>query len=56
MHSTESAMRAIVIVVVALVVAFGLGYIADIYWHGGSYTRMIVHTIGQVIAVLVNNW
>ncbi len=48
-------MRAIVIVI-ALVVALGFAYIVDIYWYGGSYTRMVIHSLGLVIAVLVNNW
>ncbi len=39
-------MRAIVIVI-ALVVALGFAYIADIYWYGGSYTRMVIHSLDR---------
>lgn len=48
-------MRAIVIVV-ALVVVLGIAYMADSYCCGGSYSHMVLHSLGQVIAVLVNNW
>jgi hypothetical protein len=48
-------MRAVVFVI-ALIVAFGFAYIVDIHWYGGAYTRMVVHSLGLVIAVLVNNW
>jgi hypothetical protein len=48
-------MRAVVIVI-ALIVAVGFAYIADIYWCGSAYTRAVVHSLGLVIAVLVNNW
>ncbi len=41
------------IIVIALIVVFGC---ADIYWNNGAYSRMVVHSIGQGIAVLVNNW
>ncbi|MFY9894950.1 MAG: hypothetical protein WAK63_12560 [Xanthobacteraceae bacterium] len=46
-------MRAIV-AVVALIVA--LAFIADIYWYGGSYSRMVFHSLGVVFTVLVDNW
>jgi len=48
-------MRAIVIVV-ALVVALGFAYIADLYWYGGSYTRLVFHSLHAGFMVLVNNW
>ncbi len=48
-------MRATVILI-ALVVVFGSAYIADIYWYHGANSRIVVHSIGLVIAVLVNNW
>ncbi len=48
-------MRATVIVI-ALVVIFGFAYIADNYWYHGANSRIVVHSIGRVIAVLVNNW
>jgi hypothetical protein len=48
-------MRAIVIVV-ALVVALGFAYIADLYRYGGSYTRLVFHSLGAGFIVLVNNW
>jgi len=48
-------MRAIVIVI-ALVVVLGMAYMADSYCCGGSYTRMVVHSLGTAITVLVNNW
>jgi hypothetical protein len=48
-------MRAIVIVI-ALVIASGTAYFADVYWYGGSYSRMVVHSVALVISVLINNW
>ncbi len=46
-------MRAIGIII-ALVVA--LAFVADIYWYGGSYTRLVFHSLGAGFMVLVNNW
>jgi len=46
-------MRAIGIII-ALVVA--LAFVADIYWYGGSYTRLVFHSLGEGFMVLVNNW
>ncbi len=43
-------------IVIALVVAFGFACIADLYWNGGSYTRMVIHSLGLVVTALVNNW
>ncbi len=48
-------MRAIVIVIV-LVVALVFYYIADLYWYGGSYTRLVFHSLRAGFMVLVNNW
>ena len=48
-------MRATMIVI-ALVIVCGSAYIADIYWCHGANSRIVVHSIGRVIAVLVNNW
>ena len=48
-------MRAIVIVI-ALIVVLGIAYMADSYCCGGSYTRMVLHSLGTAITVLVNNW
>ncbi len=48
-------MRAILIVI-ALVVVLGIAYMADSYCCGGSYTRMVLHSLAVVFAVLVNNW
>jgi len=48
-------MRAVV-VVVALVVALGAAGIADSYWHDGSYSRMVVHSLRVGFYFLVNNW
>jgi len=41
----------LVVLVVALVLA-----IADIYWYGGSYGRMVVHSLRVGFYFLVNNW
>jgi len=46
-------MRAIVMV---FVVALGFVYIADLYWYGGSYTRLVFHSLGAGFMALVNNW
>ncbi len=48
-------MRAIV-VVVALVVVLGAAGIADNYWYGGSYGRVVVHSLRVGFYFLVNNW
>ena len=46
-------MRASLIV---FVVALGFAYIADLYWYGGLYTRLVFHSLGAGFMVLVNNW
>jgi len=46
-------MRAIV-TVIAVIVA--LAFVADIYWYGGSHTRLVLHSLGAGFMVLVNNW
>ena len=46
-------MRAIV-TVIALIVA--LAFVADVYWYGGSYTRLVFHSLAAGFMVLVNNW
>jgi hypothetical protein len=46
-------MRAIGIII-ALIVA--LAFVADIYWYGGSYTRLVFHSLGAGFMILVNNW
>ncbi len=46
-------MRAIV-TVIALIVA--LAFVADMSWYGGSYTRLVFHSLGAGFMVLVNNW
>jgi len=38
------------------VVGLGLAYIADLHWYGGSYTRLIFHSLRAGFMVLVNNW
>ena len=43
-------------IVIALVVVLGIVYLADSYCCGGSYSRMVLHSLGVVFAVLVNNW
>jgi hypothetical protein len=48
-------MRAIVIVI-ALVVALASGFIGDIYWYGGSCSRMVIHALRVGFYFLVNNW
>ena len=48
-------MRAIVIGIV-FVVALGFAYVADLYWYGGSYTRLVFHSLGVGFMGLVNNW
>ncbi|MGO9327660.1 MAG: hypothetical protein ACLQJ0_06050 [Steroidobacteraceae bacterium] len=40
--------------VIALIVA--LAFVADIYGFGGSYTRLVFHSLGAGFMVRVNNW
>jgi len=46
-------MRAIGIII-ALIVA--LAFVADIYWYGGSYSRIVIQSLRDGFMVLVNNW
>jgi len=51
----EWQMRSTVVVIV-LVAALVTAFIADIYWCGGSYSRMVVHSLRVGFYFLVDNW